>query len=61
MADAHHQTHWLQRLNELLAPAHPLQTEFLQPFPNRFYYWRLTQSAYATDLLFQDARDLARV
>ena len=61
LADAQHQTHWLPLLNGLLAPAHPLQEEILQPFPNLAYYWSATQSEYATDLLFHKAEDLARV
>ncbi|MEK7675099.1 MAG: hypothetical protein AAB676_04590 [Verrucomicrobiota bacterium] len=51
----------LGQLNGLLAPAHPLQEEILQPFPNLHYYWSVTQSEYATDLLFKDERELARV
>ena len=61
LADAQLQTNWLQLLNRLLAPAHPLQAEILRPFPNLFYYWSATQSEYATDLLFHNAHDLARV
>ena len=61
LADAQHQTNWLQLLGQLLAPAHPLQAEILKPFPNLFYYWSVTQSEYATDLLFDDGRELARV
>ncbi len=61
MADAQQQTNWLQLLGQLLAPAHPLQEEILKPFPNLYYYWSVTQSQHATDLLFKDGRDLARV
>ncbi len=61
LADAQHQTRWLELLNSLLASAHPLRQQILQPFPNLFYYWTATQSEYATDLLFHDERDLARV
>ena len=61
LADAQHQTHWLELLNGLLAPAHPLREEILKPFPNLFYYWSATQTEYATDLLFKNERDLARV
>jgi len=61
LADAQLQTNWLQLLNGLLAPAHPLQQEILKPFPNLFYYWTVTQSEYATDLLFHNQEDLARV
>jgi len=61
LADAQHQTNWLELLNGLLAAAHPLRQEILQPFPHLFYYWTATQSEYATDLLFHDPQDLARV
>jgi len=60
LADAQHQTNWLELLNGLLAQAHPLQEQILKPFPNLFYYWTVTQSEYATDLLFADQRELAR-
>lgn len=60
LADAQHQTNWLELLNGLLAPAHPLREQILKPFPNLFYYWTLTQSEYATDLLFTHPADLAR-
>jgi hypothetical protein len=61
LADAQHQTNWLELLNGLLALAHPLRQQILQPFPNLFYYWTLTQSEYATDLLFKDRDQLARL
>jgi hypothetical protein len=61
LADAQPQTHWLELLGGLLAPAHPLQAEILQPFPNLFYYGSVTQSESATDLLFADERERARV
>src|SRR6266568_4282342 len=60
LADAQHQTNWLELLNGLLAPAHPLREQILKPFPNLFYYWTVTQSEYATDLLFTNERELAR-
>ena len=61
LADAQHQTRWRELLDGLLAAAHPLRHEILRPFPNLFYYWSATQSEYATDLLFKDPNDLARV
>jgi len=61
LADAQHQTNWLELLKGLLAPVHPLQEEILKPFPKLFYYWTVTQSEYATDLLFAQQDDLARV
>lgn len=61
LADAQHRTPWLELLNGLLAPAHPLQPEILKPFPNLFYYWTVTESEYATDLLFHDPQEVARL
>ena len=61
LADAQHQTDWLQLLGQLLAPAHPLQAEMLKLSLNLFYYWSVTQSVYATDLCFEDPRQLAGV
>jgi hypothetical protein len=61
LADAQHQTNWLELLNGLLASAHPLREQILRPFPHLFYYWTATQSEYATDLLFHDPQDLARL
>jgi hypothetical protein len=61
LADAQNQTHWLDLLNGLLAQAHPLQEQILKPFPHLAYYWTVTQSEYATDLLFKDDRQLARL
>jgi hypothetical protein len=61
LADAQQQTNWLELLDGLLAAAHPLRQEILKPFPNLFYYWSVTQSEYATDLLFKDQHELARL
>jgi len=61
LADSQHQTPWLELLNGLLAWAHPLRQEILKPFPNLFYYWTVTQSEYATDLLFARPTDLVRI
>lgn len=61
LADAQHQTDWMKLLGGLLAPAHPLQQDILKPFPQLHYYWTATQSEYATDLLFHQESDLARV
>jgi hypothetical protein len=61
LADAQHQTNWLELLNGLLAQAHPLQEEILKPFANLSYYWTATQTEFATDLLFKDPQDLAQL
>jgi len=42
LADAQHQSPWLERLNGLLAPAHPLQEQFLSPFPSLLYLLRIS-------------------
>jgi hypothetical protein len=60
-ADAQHQTNWLEFLNKLLAQAHPLQQEICRPFPSLAYYWAVTQSEYATDLVFEDPKELAKI
>lgn len=61
LADAQHQTNWLELLDDLLALAHPLKDEILKPFPKLSYYWTVNQSEYATDLIFKDPRQLARI
>jgi len=61
LADSQHQAPWPELLDGLLAQAHPLRQEILKPFPNLFYYWSVTQSEYATDLLFAQEADLARL
>ena len=61
LADAQNQINWLELLNGLLAGAHPLREQILKPFPNLFYYWTVNQSEYATDLIFKDPRQLARL
>jgi hypothetical protein len=61
LADSQHQAPWRELLEGLLAQAHPLRQEILKPFPNLVYYWSVTQSEYATDLLFAHQHDLARL
>jgi hypothetical protein len=46
-------------LDALLQQAHPLHREIGRPF-HQPYYWSASQTEYATDVLFEDARALAR-
>jgi hypothetical protein len=53
LADAQLHSDWPQLLQELLQEAHPLHGEILAPLPALHYYWTVTQSEYATDLIFK--------
>jgi hypothetical protein len=53
LADAQLQADWPGLLEELLRQAHPLHSEILSPLPTLRYYWTVTQSEYATDLIFK--------
>jgi hypothetical protein len=57
LADAQWKTDWLNLLNPLLVSAHGLREEILRPLKLE-YYWTVSQSEYATDLLFKDGKDL---
>lgn len=52
---------WPKLLGALLDRTHPLHTEITAPQPYRSYYWSLTQSEYATDLLFDGRAALAAI
>lgn len=52
---------WPKLLAELLDQTHPLHAEITAPLPWLSYYWALTQSEYATDLMFKDRAELARL
>jgi len=56
LADAQHQTNWLELLNGLLAPAHPLREQILKPFPNLFYYWTKANTPPTCSLLTRPIR-----
>jgi hypothetical protein len=58
LADAQLRADWPQLLQELLQQAHPLHTEILSPLPALHYYWTVSQSEYATDLIFKKAEAL---
>lgn len=61
LADAQERLDWVAHLNRLLALAHPAYQQILEPLFHLQYYWTNTQSEYATDLLFKDPEQLARL
>jgi hypothetical protein len=52
---------WPKLLEELLEQAHPLHQEITAPLPWLSYYWSLRQSEYATDVVFKEPAELARI
>jgi hypothetical protein len=58
LLDRQLQTDWSKRLNGWLEQFHPVHTQL---FADRPYYWALEQSEWATDVMFRDAKDLARL
>ena len=61
LADQQLQLDWVAHLNRLLALAHPVFGQVVQPLYHLRYYWTSTQSEYATDLLFKDPEQLAKL
>ena len=61
LADAQGHLDWVAHLNRLLALAHPVYRQVLEPLYHLHYYWTNTQSEYATDLLFKDPEELAQL
>ncbi len=51
---------WPTFLQSLAAQVHPLQKDILQGFRTE-YYWSMTESEWATDVMFGSAQALARV
>lgn len=58
LLDAQLRTDWPAQLNGLLVLAHPLHAELSRPL-KQDYYWSASQTEFATDLLFDEARHLA--
>lgn len=52
---------WPKLLAGLLDQAHPLHEEITAPLPWLSYYWSVRQSEYATDVVFKDPAELARI
>jgi hypothetical protein len=59
LLDQQLRTDWSQRLDLLLAQAHPLEGELCKPMAQR-YYWSVSESEFATDVCFKDAASLAK-
>jgi hypothetical protein len=59
LLDQQQQTDWPALLNELLDQCHPLHREICRPIRQE-YYWSASETEYATDVLFKDARELAQ-
>jgi hypothetical protein len=58
LLDEQLRTDWPTVLGQLLDQAHPLHARISAPL-GRDYYWSATQTEFATDALFRDARQLA--
>ncbi len=54
-------SNWPALLQSFLALAHPLQGEITAPMPGLSYYWSASQSEYATDVLFDQAKQLQKL
>ena len=53
-------TEWPKVLNALLAQAHPLHSELAAPL-GQGYYWSASQTEFATDVMFRDGQELAKL
>ena len=54
-------SNWPALLQSFLALAHPLHGEISAPMPGLSYYWSASQSEYATDVLFEQAKQLHKL
>ena len=60
LLDRQKEIDWQKELDKLLKLTHPASAEICRPL-NLQYYWSVSQSEYATDLLFKRPEDLARI
>lgn len=60
LANEQLKTDWPKLLNGLLAECHPLAAEIARPLGQE-YYWSASDTEFATDLLFHDPQELARL
>jgi hypothetical protein len=54
------QFHWAEALDALLKEVHPTSASICAPLGLR-YYWSMSESEYASDVLFKRPEDLARI
>jgi hypothetical protein len=60
LLDRQLQTDWPKEMEKLLDQVHPLHHSINRPL-NLQYYWSASDTEYATDLVFKDPADLARL
>jgi hypothetical protein len=60
LLDRQKEIDWRKELDKLLSLTHPASTEICRPLSLQ-YYWSISQSEYATDVLFKRPEDLARI
>jgi hypothetical protein len=58
--DRQSRLNWPKQLDAFVRQVHPLHEEIRRPLDLR-YYWTVSDSEYATDLLFKRPEDLARI
>ena len=61
LADEQLQLDWVGHLNRLLALAPPLFGQVIKPLYGLDYYWTSPESEHATDLVFKDPQQLAKL
>jgi hypothetical protein len=54
------ETRWPDELDKIVKENHPLSKEICRPL-GMSYYWGAQESEYATDVMFHDAKGLARI
>ena len=54
-------SNWASLLDNLLELAHPLHRQIIRLMKGLHYYWSASQSEYATDILFDQPQNLARL
>jgi hypothetical protein len=61
LLDAQLRTDWAAALNRLLPQFHPTLGQWVGQTAPAGYYWSIQESEWATDVMFRDARTLARL
>ncbi len=60
LCDEQLKTDWPQALNAMLDVAHPLHRQLGRPI-GQSYYWTASETEFATDVMFRDPQQLARL